>query len=153
MKILIVYATYSSGTQIAAQFLASVLKEQHNDVVIKTADQIEPDEFKLYDLVVLGSPSWKVSGEEGQPHQFFVSLIKKMQGVTLDGKKFAVFGLGHSAHYKDFCGAVNHLEEAIRKTKGALALESLKIDAFYFHQKENEERLLNWAKKLLSTQA
>lgn len=148
MKILIVYATYSSGTQVAATLIEETLKETGNEVSLKNAKDVDPQELKNFDLVVVGSPSWFVEGVEGQPHQYFFDLFKKIQNGSLAGKKFAVFGLGHSAYYAIFCGAVDKLEEWIKNAKGSLISDSLKIDGFYFNQAKNEQLLKDWAKNL-----
>lgn len=150
MNILVVYATYSSGTQTAAEKVVETLNAQGHQTTLKNAKDVTTEDFGNFDLVIMGSPSWKVNKLEGMPHQYFVELTQRLLGKTYDGKKFAIFGLGHSAHYAMFCGAVDHLERFVQSLKGTLITPSLRIDAFYFDQKNNEKKLRNWAQNLAS---
>jgi flavodoxin len=67
--------------------------------------------------------------------------------MTLPGKHFAIFGLGDSA-YPQFTGAVNHLEEFVKKLGGKLVIESCRIDGFFFDQENNEKKLTDWSARL-----
>lgn len=149
MKILICYATYSSGTQTASEFLEEHLKATH-DVTRKQVKEVDPDEFKNYELIIFGSPSWEINKIEGMPHQDFIELTQKALGKTYEDRTFAVFGLGDET-YAHFCGAVDHLELFIMDMKAKLVHPSLKIEGFYFKKDENVKTLLEWSDKLLST--
>lgn len=150
MKILIVFATYSSGTQVASGVVEKTLIEAGHDVSVQNARDTEPKSFSVFDLVIFGSPSWYANGKDGQPHEYFGSLLKKMDGKDMKNKQFAVFGLGHSSYYSHFCGAVDVLEEAVVKSGAKLATEGLRIDGFYFDQEANEVRIRKWAKGLFT---
>lgn len=149
MKILVLYATYSGGTQTAADIVANVLKTNAtNQVEMKTPTEITPNVLSGYDMIIVGSPSWDYEGKTGMPHQDFINFIDQSKTVDLTGKKVAVFGLGDST-YERFCGAVEHLEEWVKGLKAQLSTESLKIDGFFFNQEVNTEKLKAWAQKLL----
>ncbi len=149
MKILVLYATYSGGTQTAADIIATVLKNNAaNQGEMKTPTEISPTDLLGYDMVVVGSPSWDYEGKTGMPHQDFISFIEQSKTVNLTGKKCAIFGLGDST-YEHFCGAVEHLEEWVKGLKGQLSTESLRIDGFFFNQEANTENLKSWAQKLI----
>jgi len=152
VTILIVYATYSSGTQIAAELVDQILKSNGQEVTRKNASEVDPQEFAAYDLIIFGSPSWKIDNKEGQPHQYFIALLQKLEGRIFENKNFAIFGLGHSDYYIPFCGAVDILEQAIKKIRGKLLVDSLRIDRFYFNQKQNEEAIIKWTKQLLNNE-
>lgn len=149
MKILVLYATYSGGTQTAADIVATVLKTNTgSQVYVKTPTEIAPTDLANYDIVVVGSPSWDYEGKTGMPHQDFISFMEQSKSVDLTGKKAAIFGLGDST-YEHFCGAVGHLEDWLKGLKAQLCIESLKIDGFFFNQEASTENLKTWAQKLL----
>ena len=150
MKILIVFATYSSGTQTASGVIEKTLIEAGNEVKVQNARESDPKSFSVFDLIIFGSPSWYIDGKDGQPHEYFGSLLKKMNGMDLKYKQYAVFGLGHSSYYSHFCGAVDVLEEGIKKLGGKIIVDSLRIDGFYFYQNANEERIRKWTKDLFT---
>src|SRR3989344_489529 len=109
MKILLVYATYSSGTFTASEFIASELGKKNHNVKIQQAKDTKLTDFSGFDLIILSSPSWmSEEGKDGSPHIDFMNLIKNSEGKTFENKKFAVFGLGDE-YYARFCGAVDHL--------------------------------------------
>lgn len=149
MDILILYATYSSGTEIACQTIEGILKQHNHTITRKMVKETPLDELTRYDLIILGSPSWDYEGDEGQPHQDFINFITTNSPHTLPSKKFAVIGLGDST-YAHFCGAVDHLENFVKQVKGELLLPSLRVDGFYFNQEKNLEQIKQWAQEIAS---
>lgn len=149
MKILIVYATYSSGTEIASKALQESLKKNH-EVVLQNVTDTKPYQFKEFDFIFLASPSWDYDGLEGQPHQDFVDFMESTKNITVENKPFAVFGLGDSS-YAVFCGAVDHLENFVKNLKGKLVTPSFRIDGFYFHQEKSVTQLLSWGQSAISS--
>lgn len=148
MNALIVYATYSGGTEQGAQIIADVLKEKKYSVDVKRADAASADEFKDYDLVVLGSPSWlDLDYKNGRPHQYIIELMEKANDIKTLGTKYAIFGMGDT-NYAWFCGAVDYLQDFVKQLGGQLACESLRIDGFYFDEEKNREKLKKWAANL-----
>ena len=147
MKILIVYATNSGGTQLAAQIVQETLVKHSLTAELKEVRDTSADEFAGYDLVILSSPSWDDEGAEGQPHPDWRPFMEKAKGKDMSGKKFAVIGLGDSS-YTYFCGAVNVLEDFIKKIDGTLVTDSIKIDGFYLDQSTNSQKLDMWAQNL-----
>lgn len=144
MNVLIGYATYSSGTATAAEVVAKVVKAKGNSVTVKAIKQVVPDELHAYDLIIFGSPSWENNGKEGQPHEDFLDFIQTMQGKTLTGKKFAIFGLGDSS-YMNFCGATDCLAQFVHDLDGTLAGELCRIDGYFFDQDTNNAKLTSWS--------
>ena len=147
MKILIVFATNSGGTQLAADLLKETLVKNSHEVTVKEVRETNIDEFAGVDLVILASPSWDYEGLEGQPHPDYREFIDKAKDKKFVGKKFAVVGLGDSS-YTYFCGAVDHIEKFVKDLNGTLTAESLKIDGFYLDQAGNSQKLSDWAQKL-----
>ncbi len=145
MKLLLLYATNSGGTEMAAQMIAQYLSGHTVD--LKRVIEASPEDITGYDAVVFGSPSWDFNGEEGQPHDDFWEFKKKMEGKSIEGKKTAIFGLGDNS-YKVFNGAVTVLEQWVADWKGVLLLPSLRMDKFYYRQAENTQLIEEWCKKL-----
>src|SRR3989344_7871115 len=123
MKVLVVFATNSGGTQLAAENVKEILAKNNHEVSLKEVRETNIDEFVNFDLIILASPSWDYEGLEGQPHPDFRQFIESAKGKKLDGKKFAILGLGDSS-YTYFCGAVNHLENFVKELEGTLVTES-----------------------------
>ncbi|MBI3385088.1 flavodoxin domain-containing protein [Candidatus Gottesmanbacteria bacterium] len=147
MNIIVLYATNSGGTFMAAQTVADVLKKAGNQVDLKNVNEADQNGLAKYDLVAIGSPSYDYNGKEGQPHEEMVNFLNKLAKETIENKKFAVFGLGDSS-YIEFCGAVKEIEKKITELGGKLVTDSLKIDGFFFQQDQNTQKINEWAKNL-----
>ena len=146
MKVLIVFATNSGGTQIAADLVKATLGKNNHEVFIKEVRETNAAEFAEYDLIILSSPSWDYEGLEGQPHPDYRPFMQGIKDGQFTGKKFAIVGLGDSS-YTVFCGAVNVLGDFIKKIGGTL-VDSIKIDGFYLDQATNSQKLDDWAQNL-----
>ena len=148
MKILLAYATYSSGTDLATQIVQEILQKQHN-VVRKDIRTVSLNELENADVILFASQSWRTRKGDGQHHEFFLDYIDSMQGKSLPEKRFAIVGLGDSA-YTHFCGAVDVLESFVSQLGGNLLIPSLRIDGFYFSQQKNEDHIRDWTHSLQS---
>ena len=150
MNILLVYATNSGTTMMAAQTVSDVLTQKGHQVTMKEARMTAAEDFNSPQAVILGSPSWEFEGKDGMPHEDVMALIEKLKTSTLVGKPFAVFGLGDST-FPHFCGAVDHLEEFVGTVKGKLVVPSLKVDKFFNDQAGNTDKITKWAENLATT--
>lgn len=148
MNILIVYATNSGGTQHVANVIADVLQGGQHTVTVQHVRDTKPDQLSRYDAILFGSPSWDYNGKEGQLHEEMRAFVEGAAGISLEGKKVAVFGLGDSS-YMYFTGAVNHLEKFVADCHTSLLIPSLRIDGFYFDLDTNQQRSKEWAQKLI----
>lgn len=147
MKILILFATNSGGTEVVGKMIEEVLKSKGHEVFCQKVKDADVSSLSSYDLLVLGSPTWDYQTKEGQPHEDFFPFMEKAAGQNFIGKKFAVFGLGDTS-YAHFCGAVPILEDFLKKNGGRLVLASLKIDQFFFQEEKNNQLVKEWAEKL-----
>lgn len=143
----IIFATNSGGTAAASQIISDTLTTLNLNPVIKQAVESTPADLESADIILLGSPSWDYENKEGYPHEDMMKFMESCQNLSLSGKRFAVFGLGDSS-YMHFCGAVDHLEEFVKKLGGVLILPSLRIDGFYYNLDKNTLTLKEWATKL-----
>ncbi len=150
MKILLLYATNSGGTFQASQTIESILIQHGHTVDVKTPLDIDPQTLSTFDFVILGSPSWDLEDKEGQPHEDFVTFMKKCEAIKLPNLKFAVFGLGDT-YYQHFCGAVSILENFVKDKEGELIVPSLKIDGYYANLDSSTILLNDWTSKLVKT--
>lgn len=149
MNILIVFATYSGGTRIAAHDIESKLKAQHAVTVIELDGKNFPIDVNNYDVVVFGSPSWlDEEKQQGRPHFHLIELINNHK-QNLHGKKCAVFALGDK-YYAQFTKAADYLVEYVKEQGGELILEPLRINAMLFHEAENTKAIEDWTQELLS---
>lgn len=144
MKTLLMYATNSGGTFSASQYLSDMLSAPDSPVTMKEALEVtSPSELDQYDLVILASPSWDYNGDEGQPHEHFMTFMDMTKEKLYEGRAFAIVGLGDSS-YTHFCGAVDHLEKWVNDKKGKLLVSSLRIDGYYYKPDSNDF-LKTWA--------
>lgn len=148
MKILVIYASYSGSTQMAAETVTEKLKESGNSVEQKTAGEVNLNDIVNFDLVIFGSPSWDYNGLEGQPHEDFAKLAESNKDFSFANKPCAVFGLGDSS-YMHFCGAVDYLDDFVKKHNGKLIADSLKIDGYFMDQDKHTKDLQAWTEKVL----
>src|SRR3989338_8861315 len=132
MKILLVFATNSGGTQLASQIVAETLTKNNHQVTVKEVREVSPADFAAYDLIILAFPSWDYEGLEGQPHPDYRPFMEGIKDQKFTGKKFAVVGLG------DF----------IKNIGGTLLIDSIKIDGFYLDQATNSQKLDMWTQNL-----
>lgn len=148
MNILILYATNSGGTERVANLIADVLREKQHTVTVQHIRDTKPDQLSGYDGILFGSPSWDYNGKEGQLHEEMRTFTEGATGLSLEGKKVAVFGCGDTS-YMYFTGAVTLLEKFVSDSHGALFAPSLRIDGFYFDLDKNEQLAKEWAQKLV----
>lgn len=147
MKTLIVYGTYSGGTQIAAEIIADALQKQGVDADIKDVHKTSPEDFAPYSHIIFGSNSWYEEREEGNMNSGYHKLKKRMSPDTLKDKVCFVYGLGDSNMYTStFTKSVEHLAGFITDFGGTQQLEPLRVNRFYFERDENEQKIADWAK-------
>ena len=146
MNILSLVSSNSGSTFAANQIVNDALIAAGHTVTVKNPKEASPDELTQADAVVLASPSWDYETKEGQPHEDFFPLLKELEGKTIEGKPFAILGLGDTS-YTHFCGAVDVFESVIASIKGKLVVASLKIDKFY-QNSESTNLVKSWAETL-----
>ena len=122
---IVVFGTTSGNTELLAESVSQGLKEANLEVAIKNVVDTAVDQLKDYDLVVLGCPTY----EEGDLQEDFTDFYEAMRGLSLKGKKAAVFGPGSEDMYPEtFCHAVDILEERLKACDAEILDTSLKIN-------------------------
>lgn len=132
---------------MAAQTLEQALQQAGHYVELKMALDTKPDDLSSAELVVLASPSWDYSGQEGMPHDDFMTMIEKFGEAKFNDQAFAILGLGDS-NYNKFCGAVDQLSKWIDGVGGKLVGQPLKIDQYFMNEQKANETIQNWATTL-----
>ncbi len=160
MQIHIIYATFSSGTLSAAEYIQEVTSNLGHTCKIILVKDVQEKDLKEPDLLIFGSPSWERDHfkHNGQPHYDFFPLFKKygydadaeQKTSTLDlqNKPCAVFGLGDKK-YPVFCGAVDILADFLTVSRARIVSELLRIDGYYFHTPAAQEALRKWLDQAL----
>ena len=147
MKVLIVYGTYSGGTQMVAEKIASILNNSHT-VKIQDVMTTEPTDFALHDIIILGSCTWLHDKKDGQLHVGFYTLIDKLKGMSFPGKPFAVYGLGDESYLR-FCAAADHLSQLVHSLQAKELMKPMCLNHFFYHEEKNQELISEWTKKLM----
>ena len=123
---LIIYGSSTGNTKKASELVEDVLLQKGFAVTIKDVVNAKVSDLSgEYDAIFLGCSTWGAIEDEVQ--EDFLPLYEGMDGISLDGKRLAVFGSGDTG-YAAFCKAVDAIEEKVRERGGALLVESLKID-------------------------
>lgn len=149
MRILIIYATYSGGTQKAAEAIGSALESHGFAVTLKNVMEAKPEDMNPYDLIILGSCTWERAADkkDGQLHIGFEDFIKKCDQMSFRDKRFAVFGLGDK-EYLHFCRAADYLSEFVKQIQGTEVIPALKINSFFFDETSNIKHIHDWSEEL-----
>lgn len=150
MNILLVYATNSGGTLMASQTVSEILTQKGHTVNMKEAAEVTTEEINQAAFILLASPSWDFEHAEGMPHEHFAPLMKAFEGKVLEGKPFAILGLGDRSYAK-FCGAVDEFEKWVGAIKGKLTVPSLRIDGYFYDQSGNTQKITEWTNQLASS--
>ncbi len=124
-NVILIYGSTTGNTEELSGHVAVGLKQVGAEVMVKNVTEASVDELADYDAVVFGCSTWGA----GELQDDFIDFYDGMDGVSLEGKKAAVFGPGDSEDYPDtFCEAVDILEEALKKCGAEIVAESLKVD-------------------------
>lgn len=149
MKMLMVYATNSGSTYTVGTLIKGVLEKAGHTVVLKKAIEASPSDLQGIDCLLVGSPSWRVNGKEGQIQETMQDFLDSCRGKIPVGMKFAVFGCG-DPDFTMFCMAVDSMNAFLLEEKGKQLCDPLKIDGFYFHVEKNSSTAERWAQQLLA---
>ena len=124
-KVVLVFGSTTGNTEMLAEHVATGLERGMANVTVKNATEASVDEIADYDAIVFGCSTWG----EGELQDDFLDFQEAMNGVSLEGKKAAVFGPGDSEEYPNwFCAAVDLLEETLKKCGAEIVAEGLKVD-------------------------
>ena len=124
-KVVLIFGSTTGNTEMLSEHVAAGLERGMAKVTVKNVTEASVDELVDYDAIVFGCSTWG----EGDLQDDFVDFHEAMDGISLEGKKAAVFGPGDSEDYADsFCTAVDILEETLKKCGAEIVAESFKVD-------------------------
>lgn len=139
---LIVYGSTTGNTESAAETIEGFLSDQSYEVRLVNVSDVEPEILKeTFDLYLLGCSTW--GDEEVELQEDFETFYEGMT-MDLDQKKFAVFGCGDTS-YTYFCGAVDAIEERLKKLGASLVSESFRIDG-----EPDETEVTEWIQDVIN---
>jgi flavodoxin I len=125
VKVVLIYGSTTGNTEALSEHVAAGLERGMAEVTVKDVAKASVDELANYDAIVFGCSTWG----EGDLQDDFFDFHEAMDGISLKGKKAAVFGPGDSEEYPDsFCTAVDILEESLEEHDAEIVAESFKID-------------------------
>jgi len=113
LKILIVYGSNTGNTAYVAEIISSALSE--HEVKIKNVLSVDIEEFRQYDLLILGTSTWG----NGEAQKDWKEVLKKLDKRIIGGKRIALFGLGDSAMFPEqFASGVRNIYDVVIENGG-----------------------------------
>jgi flavodoxin short chain len=147
-KALIIFGSTTGNTEDMAGMIKRTLEESDLVTEIKNVtDAAIADLNESHAAFLLGCPAYGDDSVELQ--EDFGEFFEQMDGINLDGKKFAVFAPGDSS-YEFFCGSVDVLEKKIEELGGNLAADGLKVDG---DPADAKYEIAQWAKSVADSLA
>ena len=140
-RIGVYYGTVGQNTESVAEGIVEMINAANPDEpdIAGTEpmyiDEVESvKEFEKYDALILGCPTWNTGADEERSGTAWDDLYYgDMQGVSLAGKKVAVFGCGDSIGYgENFCDAIDG-ESCGRERERDGALTGAQWTHFLYH--------------------
>ncbi len=138
-KALIIYGSTTGNTESMSEIVGAGLKDAGMEVEIKEVTNAKTDDLTSYDLVLMGCPAY--GDDEIELQDDFVDFYDQMDGIKLEGKKFAVFAPGDTS-YEHFCGSVDMLEGKIEELGGTVVVEGLKVEG---DPSDSDSDIKEWA--------
>ncbi|MBI5018674.1 flavodoxin domain-containing protein [Candidatus Gottesmanbacteria bacterium] len=143
MKCLLVYGTLSGSTMTAAELAAAELRTAGHEVDVIGVEEASREKLASYGALIVASPSWEDQGKDGQPLPEVRKFLETVTSEDLKDKKVALMGLGDTS-YPHYCGAIDIMEEMLKKISVTPIVTSLRVDRYY-SLRENEDNVKTWA--------
>ena len=122
-EILLAYASMSGNTEAIADLIEEELVKHGLHVKRAEVYDIDASDLVSAESIIFGAYTWG----DGELPDDFLDLYEEMDDIDLSQKQMAVFGSGDSS-YDVFCGAVDLIEEKIKRCNGNIAVPGLKIE-------------------------
>ncbi|MGF9890728.1 flavodoxin [Priestia megaterium] len=122
-EILLAYASMSGNTEAIADLIEEELLKHGLHVKRAEVYDIDASDLVSAESIIFGAYTWG----DGELPDDFLDLYDEMDDIDLSQKQMAVFGSGDSS-YDVFCGAVDLIEEKIKRRNGNIAVPGLKIE-------------------------
>lgn len=122
-NIIMVYASMTGNTEEMAEEIAKGIRDIGGVVDVKSVMDAEASELEQYDAILLGAYTWG----DGELPDEFLDFYEEMKGISLEGKRAAVFGSCDSA-YDAYGAAVDILIEKLTQVGAKVVLPGLKVE-------------------------
>lgn len=146
MKCLLIYGTLSGSTMTASELAANTIRAAGHEVDVVSVESASLDTLKDYGALIIASPSWEDQGKDGQPLPEIRMFLEQVTAEHLKDRKVALIGLGDTS-YPHYCGAIDVMEEMLKKAAATPVVPSLRVDRYY-SLRENEDNVKNWSMTL-----
>lgn len=119
-KTLLLYWAPGGNVETAAHAICDAIgrdKVEMCDVASFDLSKLNQFENYIVGSATVGAEDWRDTNDNNKWNEFFV----KTEGVSLDNKKVAVFGLGNQILYPDhFVDSLGYMKEEVEKRHGKL---------------------------------
>lgn len=147
-SITIIYASTSGHTEYTVEQLVSFLRERASDVTVtvKRVEQAQAEDLTSSDVLVLGSGTWNMHGQEGQLNErMHTFLFDRCKDADLSKTPVAFISLGDDRyHFTTRC--TEHFMRFLKEHGGKTLLMPLTIVNEPYGQ---EEKIRKWGEKLM----
>lgn len=124
VKAMIVYASLTGNTEEGAEILEEAFEEAGVDVEVVEASFADPEDFKDYDIVVVGTYTY---GPDGNLPEEIVDFYEELEEVDLSGKVFGTFGSGDD-FYEKYCKSVDDFDQQLAQTGANQGFQPVKYN-------------------------
>jgi flavodoxin I len=161
-KIGLLYSYNTKKTAQAAKKIAELFGEEYVNQV--NAEEITEEQFKLYDNLILGVPTWF----DGELPNYWDEFVPALEDMKLKGKKIAIFGAGDQKGYpENFVDGIGVMAKIVEQ-QGAKIVGLTSTDGYEFESSKaqrgnqftglaldfenqvgkNKERIARWCKQI-----
>ncbi len=114
MSVGIYFATTTGKTEDIAERLHGMLSGVESPKDLADVDDVS--ELESFDGIICGIPTWNTGADSERSGTAWDSLLDEIAGLSLSGKKVAIYGLGDSSTYtENFCDAMEELHSYFKK--------------------------------------
>lgn len=130
-KVAIIYWPKNGNVEATAQKIFSHFKNADADLMDITA--VNAAKLEAYDFMIIGGSTVGAEiWEEAKPNNKWNVFFKSLDGVNLNGKKIALFGLGDQVLYPaNFVDGLSVIAEDM-KSRGAQIIGAWPTDGYTF---------------------
>ncbi len=131
-KAAIIYSFNTQKSKKVAEKIVAAFGEKNIEAI--NAEELTKSVFENFDHFILSSPTWF----DGELPNYWDEFIPDLEEMNLEGKTFAVFGLGDQKGYSEnFCDAIGILVEILENC-GAKIIGHTSIDGYNYESSRAE---------------
>lgn len=117
MKIGLIYGTNTGVTEIVAEKLDEVLRENNVKVELHDIASVDFDIIDNYDTLIIAVPTWN----DGDLQDDWDEVFDLWKNYNFEGKKVAFVGTGdQEAYHENYLDAIGKMAKPVRKTGGEI---------------------------------